>query len=42
MNTHELLIQGALANIGEKGWKGDLAINILEKYLDEKINILAT
>ena len=42
MNTQELLIQGALANIGEKDWKGDLAINILEKYLDEKINILAT
>ena len=42
MNTQELLIQGALANIGEKDWRGDLAINILEKYLDEKINILAT
>ena len=42
MNTKELLIQGALANIGEKDWRGDLAINILEKYLDEKINILAT
>ena len=27
---------------GEKDWRGDLAINILEKYLDEKINILAT
>ena len=42
MKTQELLIQGALANIGEKDWRGDLAINILEKYLDEKINILAT
>ena len=42
MKTQELLIQGALANIGEKDWRGDLAINILEKYLDEKINVLAT
>lgn len=36
MNTQELLIQGALTNIGEKGWKGDLAIKILEKYLDDR------
>jgi len=36
MNTQELLIQGALANIGEKDWRGDLAIKILEKYLDDR------
>lgn len=36
MNTQELLIQGALANIGEKDWRGDFAINILEKYLDDR------
>ena len=39
MNTQELLIQGALANIGEKDWKGGLAINILEKYLDDRKQI---
>ena len=39
--TEDLLIQGAIANISEIGWKQDLAIKILEKYLDEKSNILA-
>lgn len=37
----DLLIQGAIANISEIGWKQDLAIKILEKDLDEKSNILA-
>lgn len=32
----DLLIQGALANINEVGWRQDLAIKILEKYLYEK------
>ena len=32
----DLLIQGAIANISEEGWRQDLAIKILEKYLDEK------
>ena len=32
----DLLIQGAIANINEVGWRQDLAIKILEKYLDEK------
>ena len=41
MHTDELLIQGALANISEVGWRQDLAIKILEKYLYEKTNILA-
>ena len=36
MNTEELLIQGAIANISEVGWKQDLAIKILEKYLDDR------
>ena len=37
----DLLIQGAIANISEVGWRQDLAIKILEKYLYEKSNILA-
>ena len=32
----ELLIQGAIANISEVGWQQDLAIKILEKYLDDR------
>ena len=32
----DLLIQGALANISEVGWRQDLAIKILEKYLDDR------
>jgi len=33
MNTTDLLIQGAIANIAEKSWKQDISIKILEKYL---------
>ena len=32
----DLLIQGVIANINEVGWRQDLAIKILEKYLYEK------
>ena len=32
----DLLIQGAITNISEVGWKQDLAIKILEKYLYDR------
>ena len=37
METKKLLLQGALSNIGEKDWKGDLPILILEKYLNDEL-----